>query len=262
MSQPAPPRAKGPREQQLDWVWGEIWKELHAGGVWSFFYSEAERDLARFKETLPPNDPAAADDVDRAERVHRSQKEHFTAALRVREDERNKILSFREKMLEQVLKVSMFTMQSLALANGSAVLATLTYIGRDGAGPASPWLIAVISLGAIGFCLTLLSAHIASRMAMKPIGLLLDMAAIHISTNDLIAKRDQMVAAANRITWWTYRLSYSAAGCLVLGLVCGLLYFTGFEGWSWARHPGPSNAHVLSTGDRIEAKPGKIPSAR
>jgi hypothetical protein len=248
----APPRIKGPRETKVDFNWGRVWDAVTKGEVHQYWIAQAEADMAAFRRLLPPNDPAAAADLEFAEVAHRAQSHHFEALQTRRTDERAKLLRIWDALFEQMTRLGHTTTQLLALANGSAVLAALSYLGRDSAPPTpSIGFLLVIIFGSLGFLLTLLMAHIASKMSQKPLGLIMDLTALNISEATATDLRQTLQRIAKRFTIIGSIFGYSAAACLVAAITAGTLGL-------YADQAQPSSA-VVSGNKPTMSPPAKMP---
>lgn len=217
-----PQNPAGPREQRLQWIWQQVWDNLTAGQVYGYYLSLADSELLRFRAALPLNDQAAATDMLAAENINRAQSKHFEANLAIRSDERSKIAAWREAILSQVQKLSFFSLQMLALANGSAVLGALTYLGREGVGRQTQnAFVFVIAFGSIGFLLSLMSAHVSALLSQRPLGILMDLTALHISAQRIAELWADFKKTTGRMTIWSRVTGYSAVACLVGAIASG-----------------------------------------
>jgi len=120
-------------------------------------------------------------------------------------------------------KQAFFVFQTLTYANGAVALATLGYMGREGAGPTSPGMIAVLILSSVGFLLTLLSGHIATLKAAPFIKLLAELAGPSLADDVRAKKIGEIPKVGWKATALPRYLSYGATACLVLSLIVGAI---------------------------------------
>jgi hypothetical protein len=221
MTEQSPEHQKGPKETRIDWIWDQAWAKLSNGEIYDYFVALAEADLAKFERDLAPNDPSALTDLTYAKSSDRAQRTHFAAVIKQRDEERQRIYGFVQVLHDQVIRQSHFVMQSLALANGSVVLATLGYIGRDGASPVSRIFIVVIGLGGVGFLLTLLMAHVGVMRSRRPLKDLAELAAPRISEERAKVLGQGVLQYGNQSLRISSIIGYAAALCLILALATG-----------------------------------------
>lgn len=245
MSNNPPPRQKGPLETRVAALWVDCLNAYDNATPHAHFASQAAAEILAFRNALQPGNQASANDLYFAEAEDRFKRESLAAHAANLEGFRSQMRSMLDFTLKQVATFNQFAFQSLSLANGAIVLATLGYIGREGAGPPERGLLVVILLCALGFLLTLLSAHIGTLLSTKSIQLYSELAQPTLPVAGRIEKLKRVPDAAKLLTRWPRFLSYVAAGCLVVALAIGTITLS---------ERGAANAAASS------GPPGKISS--
>jgi hypothetical protein len=213
----------GPCQARIESIWDNAWKALGEGKPYQFFLAQAAAELAKFRDQIPAGDLAALSDFSRSEISDRSNRTHFDAHESRLDSERRLFASLRDFTMQNVQKAGFFVFQTLTYANGAVALATLGYMGRDGAGSVSFGMILVLILSSVGFLLTLLAGHVATLKSTPFIKLLAELATSSLADDVRAKKIGEIPGASREATLLPRNLCYAATGCLVLSLIIGAI---------------------------------------
>jgi hypothetical protein len=216
------PKKRGALELHLEWVWAELWKAFEAGQTYEFYLAQSEAEISHFRSRLTPGDAPAEKDLRAAETYDRAQRQHFLAMLKDRNDQRVRLVAIYDALLTQLMRQSHFVMQSLALAHGSAVLAAISYLGREGAKGSTFPLILVLIFCGFGFLLTLAMAQLGVLRAKRPMEIILTLSSIRVPEEQIPALTTEFTACAQR----NFRTSFSMGSCSALLLAAAIVVGT------------------------------------
>jgi hypothetical protein len=216
-----PPRILGPREQYIQQLWDDVWREHSQGGVFEPHIAIAESELTHFGANLPLNDPGVLDDLARAQNVHLFQSRYFAAHV-------GKIDGFTEQLgkaidwtYDQMVQFNSHLVRSLTTANGAVVLAALAYIQAQHT--IASGFLWVILLGATGYILTLIGSHAVVVLSAKPLSIMNELRQPRLSEATRASKSADLVRVSRRMLWWSHPFFYAAGICLVVALLIGVV---------------------------------------
>jgi hypothetical protein len=238
--QPAPAPPPGPYESRIRQIWDDVWKAERDGGVFEPYISLAESELASFAANIPPANPTAAQDLQRAQVWHLFQSRHFAFHLERLQTYREQLQDVSHQTYDQMAKFNDHAVKSLTFAHGGIVLAALAYIQSKSVVPFG--MIQVVGICSLGYLLTILGSHAVTAFSAPMTTLLMTLRVPRIEEKARLKGAGDLAKAGRRMIWGSRPLFYLSGLCLVVALYIGVS--TLVDQANVAKSPGPAKLSV------------------
>jgi len=213
---------RGFLEQRIYDLWENARAALEEGKPYGHFIAQADAEILIAKQNLRPGEPVTLANVVRAEAASRVFREILASDASKIENYRSRIMVISDRLAKDLSDTNRFLFQTLILAHGAIVLATLAYLGQSSSKTIQQ-ITSVIAICGIGFFLALLSGHIAILTASSPLKKLAELSEPFLSSKDRKEKAENLPSVLRRFVWPPRILSYLSTICLAAALIVGYL---------------------------------------